>query len=271
MNITFKDFAKQYKWLFIIAIVFPIISILNYFIAFSNEYIGKEIWATIMCCIISYVGTIAWGVFIFYHSWLKEKDIEKRETPRISIDNLFDKYKLKNENWHQCFFTYERLKECSNDIKMCEFKSGDGLHSDNDDYGYLGIGLNNLGSHLIHDIMFTKIYVANRLSANRNDVEITEQKERVMLFPNDNHRTLAFKDRATYFVGVLKRLVDTRKPMRREVYIIISFTDEFSKDYTYISNIIYNNGTIIYGSWKGLSNKEIDAIQKNPKSVISHF
>lgn len=53
--------------------------------AVCNSCLDETIWATIISGIISYIGTIAWGVFIFYDSWQRriEQDYKSRPIVRI--------------------------------------------------------------------------------------------------------------------------------------------------------------------------------------------
>lgn len=68
MNTSFKVFFKEYWWLFAIIILLPVLLIVSYLIIFYNSGIGKEILANLITSIISYVGTIGWGIFIFHDS-----------------------------------------------------------------------------------------------------------------------------------------------------------------------------------------------------------
>ena len=73
MNTSFKDFFKEYRWLIIIITGLPLLLTACYLIIFYDNVIGKDIWAEIITSIISYAGTIGWGIFIFHNSWLKSK------------------------------------------------------------------------------------------------------------------------------------------------------------------------------------------------------
>ena len=86
MNSSFKDFLKEYLWLFIIITGLPCLLTVCYLIIFYDNVIGKDIWTKIVTSIISYAGTIGWGIFIFHNSWLKNKEEDLRNRPRISIN-----------------------------------------------------------------------------------------------------------------------------------------------------------------------------------------
>ena len=68
-----------------------------------------------------------------------------------------------------------------------------------------------------------------------------------------------------------KELVDTRKPIRCEIYISLSIEDEFCKKYCYLLPIFYNKGTIMHGTKKEISIKNMNKIHKNPKLILEHF
>ena len=140
------------------------------------------------------------------------------------------------------------------------------------DYDYLGIIFKNHSSHLIYAKIFKEIFVVSYEKQNKvNHIEIKRQKGQIWLQLKDNPDTLAFNNTAIYFLGIGKELVDTTKPIRYEIYIHLSIEDEFCKEYCYLLPIVYNNGTIMYGTKKEISIKEMNKIYKDPKLLIEHF
>lgn len=274
MNTSFKDFLKEYRWLIIIITGLPLLLTVCYLIIFYDNVIGKDIWAEIITSIISYAGTIGWGIFIFHNSWLKSKEEDRRNRPRISINYHYDKFVKKNRDGHQCLFSYERiekeLKGKFNEIKI--FDDNDNHHMREKDYDYLGIIFKNHSSHLIYANIFKGIFVVSYEKRHTVDhIEIKRQKGRIWLQLKDNPDTLAFNNTAMYFLGIEKELVDTTQPTSRGIYISLTIEDEFCKEYCYILPIFYNNGTIMCGPKKEIGIKEMDKIYQNPKLILEHF
>ena len=97
--------------MFITVATFSILIVACYFIVFFNSEIDKDIWASILTCVISYVGTIGWGIFIFHDSWLRNKEEERKNRPRLSMDYHYDCLIKNNGVGHQLLFSYERLEK----------------------------------------------------------------------------------------------------------------------------------------------------------------
>ena len=269
MKTSFKDFAKEYWGLFFAVVVIPTSLFSIYFIAYSNHEIDKSISATFLTCIISYIGTIGLSIFIFHNSWLKGKEEEYRHRPRLSINCHYDRFKLSNGDGHQCFFSYERLeKELKEKLNEIQIYDGNRGHMNENQYGYLGIILKNHSSNLIFTKAFKKIYVINK---EGKEPDIKVQKGRIWFSLKDNPSTLAFNDTAMYFLGIEKELVDTSLPIRREIYILLSVEDDFSKEHHYLIYMQYSNGTIMFNCEKEINNKELSIIYKNPKVLLNLF
>lgn len=274
MNTSFKDFLKEYQWLFIIVTALPVLLTAGCLVTFYDHGIGKDIWATLVTSNISYAGTVGWGIFIFHNSWLRSKEEDRRNRPRISIDYHYDKFVKNNGNGHLCFFSYKRvekeLKDKFYEIKI--FDDNDSNHMRENDYDYLGIIFKNHSSHLIYAKIFKGIFVVSYEKRHKVDhIEIKRQKGRIWLQLKDNPGTLAFNNTTMYFLGIEKELVDTTKPIRREIYISLTIEDEFCKEYCYLLPIFYNNGTIMYGPKKETSIKEMNNICQKPKLILEHF
>lgn len=271
MNISFKHFAKEYWGLFAAVIIFPTILFAVFFVLYQVEDIDKSIFVAFITCIISYVGTIGLSIFIFHDSWQRGKEEEYRNLPRVNIACLYDSYRLENGDAHQCFFTYKRIKDVAKQ-KLCEIKIfvEDDMDTDETNYDYIGIRLENLGSHLIYSILFRKIYVVNRGEFG-NEEEIEERKGRLWFSLKSNPQTLAFKDVAMHFLGIEKVLVDTRQSIHRDVYILLSIEDDYSKEHHYIIPIHYCVGTIMLGVRKEINDKQLKNLYQNPRLLIDLF
>ena len=75
-----------------IAVLVPLFLIGGYSIAYRRSSLDEAIWATIISGLVSYIGTIAWGVFIFYESWQRRVEQEYKERPILEVNaKLSDK------------------------------------------------------------------------------------------------------------------------------------------------------------------------------------
>lgn len=259
--------------MFITVATFPILIVACYFIVFFNSEIDKDIWASILTCVISYVGTIGWGIFIFHDSWLRNKEEERKNRPRLSMDYHYDCLIKNNGVGHQLLFSYERLeKELKGKINEYKvFDDNDGLMNETK-YDYLGIIFRNHGSHLIYAINIEAIYIASHdkhLKAGNN--RIVKQKGKIFFSLKDNPSTLAFNDTAMYFIGIERELADTKESITRNICILLSIEDEFGKEHYYLLHIYYNNGSIMYSPQKEINDKEINKIYKNPNLLLDYY
>lgn len=271
MNSSFKDFATENRWMLTITLAFPIILITCYITIILDCEINTEVWNTILTCFLTYYGTIGWGLFIYHDSWLRSKEEDYRNRPRLSIGYHYDRIVKKNSGGHQCFFSYQRIKDMfKGDLcKIRIFEDKDISDMEESQYGFLGIEFKNYGSHLIYLKAFTSVYVVNR--EMDENIEIMKQEGTFLLSLKNNPYTLAFNDTTMYLLGIEKELVDTTKSIRRDICITLSIEDEFSKEHYYFLPIYYNNGSIMFGCRKEMNIKEFNKIYHNPNLILKHL
>ena len=87
MKSSFKDFVIEHLWLFAVCILFPVV-VIDLFCYFNNYDLEQGTVATIVIGVLTYIGTILWGMFIYYKSWLDKKMQEYRDRPRVDIKYL---------------------------------------------------------------------------------------------------------------------------------------------------------------------------------------
>ena len=140
-NISFKYFAKQYWWLLLVVTLIPILGVGIYCVLFW-KCIDESIVATIVMGAISYIGTVAWGLFIYYNSWSSEQLQKYRDKPRLRVSCV-----EKDNKWP--LYTYEEL--VNNPLLP------------NDQYAkmfvFLKVKIANEGNHSIFNINFEDVLV----------------------------------------------------------------------------------------------------------------
>ena len=184
MNTSFKDFFKEYRWLFIAAILIPTICILAFCLIIHTSF-DATIGATILSALISYIGTVAWGIFIYYDSWQRKKAQEYRDKPRIRAGCV-------SKTPEQAFYTYEEV--CGRPIKPEETRANAFL--------YLKVRLINNGSHTLFNFKPCLVLVYRPYDGD------VEQKPRLFLNPSTD--AIAFKESFDIYVGVLKVALGAR-------------------------------------------------------------
>ena len=272
MNNTFKNFVKEYSLPILLITMFPILLILYLLIKSNENKIDFDTLVAILTSIIIYTGTSKWSIFIFYNSWKKDKEYEYKRRPRFCVDYKSDLIKLSNNKLHQCFFSYERVKQITEEplqkIKLFDDHYGP---MGEDMYGYIKIRLWNNASHLIYSYTFEKIFILYDDCYRKDDVKIKVQDGRIWLFEHNTPVTIPYNDEATIFLGIEKELIDTTKSTRGDIYILLTIEDEFDKKYYYLLPIYYNRGSFMYGNKKTISEKECKTLQRDSKALLSLF
>ena len=207
MNISFKYFFREYRWLFLAAILIPLICISLYCIIYYDINLDAAVWATIISALISYIGTVAWGIFIYYDSWQRKKEQEYRDRPRIRAGCV-------SKTPEQAFYTYEEV--CGRPIKPNEKGS--------DAFLYLKVRLVNNGSHSLFNFKPCLVLIYDSYGGD------IEQKPRWFLNPSTD--IIAFKESFDIFVGVLKTAIGPRANAGLAVITyVFSFQDDLMNIY----------------------------------------
>lgn len=189
MNLSFKQFYKEYKWLFVIAIMMPVLWLSAYCLIYRDRYLDEGIWATITSSLVAYIGTIAWGIFIFYDSWLRKKEQEYKERPILSIQaKLSDKVPLDYQMYDKA--EVEEILNRSvgiHGLRQVQEKS----HS----IKYVAVTITNFGLSLISDIALLDVYLDK-------DKESIHQGKYGYLSSLDIPKTLSYKDKWIAYVAI---------------------------------------------------------------------
>lgn len=208
MNISFKYFFRQYWWLFVLAMLIPVVCVLTFCFVYGESRFDKTIWATIISGGISYVGTIAWGMFIYYDSWQRRKEQEYRDKPRIRVGCI-------NKDTEQAAFTYEDI--CGRPLNQNE--------RTNDIFFYFKVRLVNNGNHTIFDIKPCLVLVYFRHLGG--DVE-QEHGHYLDL----SREIVSFKESCDLYVGVSKFLVGAdAKIIETTITYVFRFQDDLMNTY----------------------------------------
>lgn len=155
MDISFSRFSKKYWWLFVIAVLVPLLLIAGYCIVYRKSCLDKTIWATLISSIISYIGTIAWGIFIFYESWQRRIEQDYRERPILSVNaTLSDKVPLDYQMYEKQEVEEKlNFKVAIHGLKQTQQKS----HL----VKYVHVSITNYGLSIISDISLVDVYLAD--------------------------------------------------------------------------------------------------------------
>lgn len=268
MKQLLREFLIHYKALIIVIGLFPIVPIGVYILFYKIENPG-DFWLTIISCLISYVGSIGWGMFIFYESWRRDKREEIRNMPKISFSYMNDVVRINEQSIaHECFFSYDRVKKIIKSGFIGIVLYGD-VHLEDSGCGYMGLRITNLGTHLIYLRGVQKVYVVNGESNHRSGLEVMEQTEMVYYESKRETNTLSYRDTVDYYIGVDKILVDTSQLVNRDVYFQISVEDEFYTVYNYLVRINYNRGSMLKGVGQKLNDKQLRLLKSNPEAFFA--
>ncbi len=204
---TCKHFFKQYKWLFVIALAIPVVGIVGYCVVFRERALDESVWATIVMGFISYIGTIAWGVFIYYDGWRRQKEQEYRDFPRIKAGCV-------PKDKEQAVYTYEDI--CGRPITQAEKTT--------ELFFYLKFRIHNMGNHALFNFRpkLVLVYVNHGGDA--------EQKPRH--FVDLSAEIISFRESSDLYVGVLKDAVGwDAKNINTSITYVFSFQDDLMNVY----------------------------------------
>lgn len=204
---SFNCFFKQYKWLFGIASAIPTIGIAEYCLAFWNRAFDENIWATIVTSCISYIGTVAWGIFIYYDGWRRQKEQEYRDFPRIKAGCV-------PKNKDQAVYTYEEV--CGRPITQAEKTT--------ELFFYLKFRVYNMGNHALFNFRPKLILVYVNYKGD------AEQKPQH--FVNLTKEIISFRESSDLFIGVMKDAIGwDPQTINTTVTYVFSFQDDLMKIY----------------------------------------
>lgn len=246
-EISFKYFAKHHLWLLLVVTLIPILGI-GIYCALFWKCIDESIVATIVMGVISYIGTVAWGLFIYYNSWSSEQLQMYRDRPRLRVGCI------RNQN-ELSLYTGEEV--------MGKPLEGNDKYADN--FVFLKIRITNNGNHTIFNVKPINVLVQIGQEANR--------PQGINAFINTQTASVfAFKDQCEYYVGLCKTIVgDGLEKVNNYVSHIFSFQDDLLNIYYGEMQVWIRDGKQMFpASLNIYTDSEYQKIKNNRVSTIVH-
>lgn len=242
MKISFWRFFTKHFLLFIGCAILPLIAIIIVFqyCYYNNCTIEQGSVATIVIGALTYIGTILWGVFIYYKSWVDKEIQEYKNRPIIEAKVLL------SHNEMQEFQLYEmsQVKDfLNNSITLC------GLgQSNNTDIKYALIKMTNYGISRLSDICVENVII-------RKNRRALHQENNSYIVSHGFPKTLSYKDNWEIFVAIDESLIDANENGVPEIIITLKFNNNFVDTYYNIVILqIVENGS--YGQRSNVYNEE---------------
>lgn len=246
-EISFKYFAKHHLWLLLAVILIPILGI-GIYCGLYWQCIDESIVATIVMGVISYVGTIAWGLFIYYNSWSSEQLQKYRDRPRIRVGCVVKENGLP-------LYTYEEIV-------------GHPLGSNDryaDQFVFLKVRIVNEGNHAIFNVKSEQIFVQ---VGQRADIKQNTN----MNINMNSFNVIAFKEHFEYYVGVLKQVVgDDLEKVNNFITYVLRFQDDLLNIYYCELKVWIKDGKKRFPNTFNLyTESEYEVIKKDRTPIIVH-
>ena len=242
MKISFWNFIKKHCWLFAICAILPIIAIVIVFqyCIYYKCSIEQSSIATIVIGALTYIGTILWGIFIYYKSWVDKEIQEYKNRPIIESKVLL------SSKGSQSFRLYEKseVEDSLNGSIMYH-----GLEQfNNTNIKYALIKITNYGISRLSDICIENVII-------RRNCKIRHQESNSYIVSRNFPKTLSYKDNWELFVAIDESLIDTNENGIPEIIITLRFNNNFVDTYYNIVILqIVDNGS--YGQRSDIYNEE---------------
>lgn len=207
MDISFRKFSEKYWWLYLIAVLVPLFLIGGYSIAYRRSSFDEAIWATIISGLVSYIGTIAWGVFIFYESWQRRVEQEYKERPILEVNA---KLSDKSPRYYQMYEKSEVEEILSRQVSICGLKQ---VHEKSHKVKYVCVSITNYGLSLISDMSLFDVYLDDGKC-------YIHQGKYGYIAPLDNPKTLLYKDKWVVYVAIDETLFNTLHKGDKQISIV---------------------------------------------------
>lgn len=207
MDISFRRFSEKYWWLYLIAVLVPLFLIGGYSIAYRRSSLDEAIWATIISGLVSYIGTIAWGVFIFYESWQRRVEQEYKERPILEVNAKFSD---KSPRYYQMYEKSEVEEILSRQVSICGLKQ---VHEKSHKVKYVCVSITNYGLSLISDMSLFDVYLDDGKC-------YIHQGKYGYIAPLDNPKTLLYKDKWVVYVAIDETLFNTLHRGDKQISIV---------------------------------------------------
>lgn len=233
MKVSFKEFFKEYWELFLVCLLLPIVVIIIFCWCYCC-CLEQGTIATIVFSTLAYFGTIIWGVFIYYKSWVDKNIQIYKDRPILDIKASL------NLDSQEKYFLYNR-EEVSNILKnnvlCCGLKQ-----TEKSSVRYIYISIVNFGTSILSDISIENIIVKNyRRSIDHgfygyfSDVNIP--------------KTLTYKDVFEMFIAIDTSVLDSIEGDNKNIDLIIEFNNNITDRYRCIINLtILNRGSLAIGT-----------------------
>lgn len=224
MKASFKDFFIEHLWLFVVCVLLPIV-VVDLFCYFQNYDLEQGSVATIVIGVITYIGTILWGMFIYYKSWVDKKIQIYKDRPLVDIS-----VRLSHRN--------------SPNIQMYEKKEVEELL--NNELVYVGtqktemckyilVTITNYGASLLSDITLCNVILTKGF-------KVIKPANNGYISSANPPKTIMYKDKWEMYVAVDKSKFNELGEGNKNVVIILQFKQN-------ITNIFYAIVTVsIIGS-----------------------
>ncbi len=233
MKVSFKEFFKEYWNLFLVCLLLPIVVIIIFCWCYCCSLEQGTI-ATIVFSTLAYLGTIIWGVFIYYKSWVDKNIQIYKDSPILDIKASLN---LKS---HEKYFLYNREEVgniLNNNVLCCGLKQ-----TEKSSVRYICISIVNFGTSILSDISIENIIVKNyRRSIDHgfygyfSDVNIP--------------KTLTYKDVFEMFIAIDTSVLDSIEGDNKNIDLIIEFNNNITDRYRCIINLtILNRGSLAIGT-----------------------
>ena len=217
MKSSFKDFFIEHLWLFAVCILFPVV-VIDLFCYFNNYDLEQGTAATIVIGVLTYIGTILWGMFIYYKSWLDKKKQEIRDWPRVDVKYIpkLDGKAFYNSQddvikLHLGYFNFMNINNC-----------------------FLRVQFINYGIHSIHNIYHTSTTILI------DDKEIEEST--LNYIDATEGKALGFKETYERYIGVLIKNIPNYNTATLKIKSIFQFTDSLTNTYYLETTISIRQG-----------------------------
>ena len=216
-NISFKVFFIEHLWLFAVCILLPFV-VVDLFCYFNNYDLEQGTVATIVIGVLTYIGTILWGMFIYYKSWLDKKKQEIRDWPRVDVKYIpkLDGKAFYNSQddvikLHLGYFNFMNINNC-----------------------FLRVQFINYGIHSIHNIYHTSTTILI------DDKEIEEST--LNYIDATEGKALGFKETYERYIGVLIKNIPNYNTATVKVKSVFQFSDSLTNTYYLETTISIRQG-----------------------------
>ena len=246
-EITFKYFAKHHLWLLLAVILIPVLGI-GIYCGLFWRCIDESIVATIVMGVISYIGTVAWGLFIYYNSWSNEQLQKYRDMPRLRIGCV-----EKENRWS--LYTYEEVVNrplLPNDRFAEQFL-------------FLKIRIINEGNHTIFNISPEDVLVQVGQEAGI--------PQNIKCFDSSgSSNVISFKEQHECYVGILKEVIgDNLEEVSNFITYSFRFQDDLLNIYYCEVNVWIHKGMRRFPcSPKIYTDSEYQKVKNNRVPIIIH-